>query len=399
MKLYSIVCICSFIATLVGAFPGAMPIEDTSFQLSAFLEDSLDGMLPMEEVLEFYDMLNIQKRDGNEKVIASVLNAVNRSGIVWDVLDEVSSDDERIQVLANLTANLINSTGSSISLSTIQSLTKGTNTSSIIKIVRDSGLVTSLLDGILLDKSYRPTIERLIKRVVLDNKFTILVILNSVLSPSSSNQKRDTKESGLELLVTNIAAKLLSSSLFENVLNDTVVALNDTGFLVYTVKRFIATDEYLNMTVKLTKDIYNSGKVNIDLSSLNITKLVDDSLSDPKKIASYVGDILSGDFNFGSYLGKYTTAVREIIKDLESDGMFQELNDYLFPSSSSSSKATSTRANKNVKISELTVSSSVSSPTVETATDSSADFIQPNTFIFKCLLALQTFFIGGAFLI
>ena len=119
-------------------------------------------------------------------------------------------------------------------------------------------------------------------------------------------------------------------------------SLNDTGFAVYFVKRFLSDDAYLNMTAALADSLMSSGTINIDLSGVNVTSLVDTVLGDPSTIVGAVGSLLSGNSSaLSGTLGKYSGAIQSLIGDIEATGLFARLNSYIFGNSSSSSSSSS----------------------------------------------------------
>lgn len=255
------------------ASPAATPVGD-EFNL-AFIEDTL------EERLDSYDLddLNffIEKRDTNglERTIESLLNVVNDSGVIWAILDQVAYYPKRIEFIANATAKLVGG----VDLSKVGDLASGLNldlsdlnVSAIVSAVADSGVVLSLLDGILLDEDYRPVLVKLISRVLKSQKNTFLWLVQDVFK-SNKNQKR-AESSGLETFIGNIISTALSSTLVADVAKDVLTALNETQFLTYTVKHFLADEGYQNMTAQLVIDVMNTGALRLNGSALNVTAII-----------------------------------------------------------------------------------------------------------------------------
>lgn len=412
MRLYTIFSFCCTFAAFVSALPYASPIDDSEFDLGLYLEDLIEER-GLEEYFEgFYENDGIQKRD--EKSIEKILLLVNNSGIIWEALDAVAGHPSRIQFLANQTGKLLNSSGSSLDLSKLTKMTSGLNTTDLVDIIKDSGLLTSILDGILLDDDYRPVLTKLIERVVKPNMFVISYLIHSVFQKRSIEKRADYSGS-LATFAENTLSTVLGSKIFRNTFADIVNALNDTGVAVYTIKRFIADESYQNMTADLVKDIYDTGAVKLS-GSLNITAIVGTAVSNPKAITNLIAKVLSGNLNFGSSLGKYSGAVKKIIKDLENDGLFEELNNEVFPSSST--KASSTKTASQTKKDKAVVATSTSSTSDKKAltvsmygnnkensaassSNSGSISLQQNSNIpiVKCLLYLQTLIFGGAILL
>lgn len=399
MRLFSLFSICCFFITLASALPQAIPVEDTEFDLETYFEDMIE-----ERGLEkfFYDDSNdIGKRD--EKTIEQILLTVNKSGLLWKGLDALAGHPKRIGYVANTTAKLLKASGS-----LNYSYTKGLNYTDLLDAVKASGLVNSVADGILLDDDYRKVLVKLIERIVEPNIDALGFIINQIFQ---KKQKRDSQYGGsLQEFAGNIATSFLGSKIFSNSISDVLNALNDTGVAVYIAKRFIADESYQNMTADLVKDIYHTGALKkLSAPKINITELVGKALGDPQAITKLFGKILVGDTNIGSTFGKYTGAVKKIVKDLENDGLFEKLNEGVFPSSAGSSPKTTTSAKKAVKTTpvknkQLTTISMYGNNKEQQATSSSGSGAMglqqaSNVPIAKALVYLQTLIFGGALLL
>lgn len=429
----------------------------------------------------YYDLIDmfsnedlLAKRDDNNDDLQNTINFVieklNSSGIIWDLLDSIADNPDRVEYLANLTSSLLGGMNITINVadilsgnSPLASLTKYVNYTAVYNAVMDSGLVTSLADGLLLDSSFRPRLADIVSRVVWSqrdlllyifttvfqkreymfkrgtvnqadinlwlsllkaadntgsesttsssssggytidpNIFSSLMNLNSqvaqtqssssasqsatsansrqsasassalsalgsaastalssvsksanasssssssraVVTASSSTSVSSSEYSGsLGSFVENAAGAVLGSNIVGTVADDVLNALNDTGFAVYFVKRFLSDDAYLNMTAAIADSLMSSGTINIDLSGVNVTSLVDTVLGDPSTIVGAVGSLLSGNSSaLSGTLGKYSGAIQSLIGDIEATGLFARLNSYIFGNSSSSSSSSS----------------------------------------------------------
>lgn len=321
--------ICIFLAVTL-ATPVALPVGD-EFDLS-FIEETIEARFDPYD----YEALTsfIEKRDnsGFEHTVESLLNVVNDSGVLWSILDQVAYYPKRIQTIANGTARLVGGAN----LSSIGDMLGGglldlsdVNVSAIVDAVSESGVVLSLLDGILLDKSYRPHLVNLVSRLLKSQKNTFLWLVKDVFGKKNSKRA---ETSALETFIGNIISTALSSTLVADVAKDVLTALNNTQFLTYTVKTFLADEGYQNMTAQLVIDVLNTGAINLDGTSLNVTSLTEKLLSRPEVISGAVGMLLSGNIQLGG-LGKYADAVSDIIKDVEKNGTFADLNEYVFSES------------------------------------------------------------------
>lgn len=272
-----------------------------------------------------YELGSLNRKRDTAPTIEYILNAVNRSGLIFDVLDQIAYEPERIELVANLTGKLLGNN----TLSSLGYILKDTslNYSLIYESVQDSGVVESLLDGILLDADYRPNLVKLVTRVLNGSKNIVLYVVKDIFK--KSKREDSVKKSTIEVLVGNTLAAILSSDLVSHVADEALVALNNTQFLTYTVKKFIANEGYQNMTAQIGIDLIRNGDLKLDSRVLNMTNIVDSALSRPDVILKLVSMALSGNLNTGDF-GKYTGAIKEILDDTEDTGVFALLNDYVF---------------------------------------------------------------------
>lgn len=311
----------------------SLPQSNDMFTLGPIVDQMLEERLFPDDKEDVYNMIN---KRSTTLTVEYLLNALNRSEIIFDVLDLIAYNPNRIAMVANTTSKLVGDVNlTAITLSTSK-LKLDLNYTRIYNDVMDSGVVTSLLRGILLDTSYRPVLVNLINRLLEGNKNVFNYLVKNLFKKSKRDEmfdKRDYKGT-LEDFVAGILSAVLNSDLVGGIALDTLVALNETQFLTYTVKRLIANEGYQNMTAQLVLDIANSGNVQINSNALNITSIVDKVLSRPMVIVSLVSNVLSGNFQIPS-LGEYSTAVKEILADVENSGTFADLNQYVFSESHS----------------------------------------------------------------
>ncbi|SGZ56282.1 CIC11C00000005528 [Sungouiella intermedia] len=323
------------LTSVVHAFPIATPVEDGKFELINEVRNMVEARFADDE--DFNNV--IQKRD-TEQTMEYVLDLVNSSGIIFDVLDFVAYSPLRIQKLANLTSSAVGNINTSALTSmgsspAVSAITKALNISLIYNDVMDSGVVTSLLDGILLDESYRPVLVNLTTRVLgsqfSKNMFLYLVqdIFKALKRDEVDVQKRDT--SSLENFVGNIVASALGSDLVRGIAGDLLTALNNTQILTTTLKTLIANEGYQNFTAQFVVDLIRTN-ITIDYQSVNLTKYADQLLSDPSTVLKLTSLLMSGQVDL-SGAGKYADALKSIITDVEDEGVFANLNKYVFSES------------------------------------------------------------------
>lgn len=322
------------LSTFALAVPVAAPVSE-EFDLTETIRNTFEESLLPEELDVIHGTLferrEIEARD-LEHTMENVIKIVNDSNVIFAILDQIAYYPNRIEKIANLTSGLVGKIDVSNVAKSVLNLHLSLNISGIYEGVMESGLISNVLDGVLLDKSYRPHLVNLVNRVLGATKNIFLWLVQDVFHKKLLNSKREdsgSKRSGLESFIGNIVSAALSSSLVADVSKDLVVALNDTGVATYVVQRFLADEGYQNFTAQLVLDIVKTGKVKSNGKSLNATGLVDKALSNPKLITGAVGSLLSGNINL-SGLGKYGKALKDIVGDVEKNGTFVSLNKYVF---------------------------------------------------------------------
>ncbi|EDK41457.2 hypothetical protein PGUG_05555 [Meyerozyma guilliermondii ATCC 6260] len=382
-------------AAVAMALPRAMPVPDTSFDLQEMMEDFFD-QANVPELDQFYSMANLYKRD--EKTIETLLEYVNKSGIIFDLLDQIADYPERVQAIGNLTVGLLGRLPP-IDLSNL-SLPKNMGSmtnNSLVNVLLKSGLVKSLADGLLLDESFRPVLVNLTYRIVDANKNVILYIVDGVLAKRDLKKRADDYSGSLGEFAKNIFGSVLDSKLFLNTFGDIVNALNDTGVAVYVVKKFLSDDAYLNMTATIANDAIHSGAINIT-GTPNITKIIGGVLADPSALGKLASGALSGKVDLKGIFGKYSPAIKGIIQGLERKGLFEELNDYIFPSSSSQTPQTT--SNKKEAQATLSVTTTgVKKDKASSSAKGAGSTTTHNNSLMRALFYIQSFIFGGALIL
>lgn len=356
----SIIAAFSLLASGCAALPRAVPVPEAVFEV----EYVPAGVLHDDVAFEVNTVIDsFAKRD--EELIANLLLAVNDSGIIFDLLDSIAASPQQIEGLANYTALLLG--GLSGGGGGSGGLASSLNITRILGLVQDLGLLTSLADQTLLDRKFQPVLAHIIERVVRANEDVLLYLVTEYLQPASDKQKRATTDNSLATFASNLLGLVLNSQAFTSSLADTLNALNDTNVLVYVVKRFLLTERYINMTGLLVNQVLALGAVSVLAVTLllNVLALLEDSLSDPAALVTVVTNVLSGNYSgLSDGLGKYQGAFSNIVAIMEDDGLFVELNDLIFPSSSAAPPKTTTQ--KKAQSVTLAVSTTAA-PTVAAA--------------------------------
>ncbi|CAK9438137.1 uncharacterized protein LODBEIA_P24360 [Lodderomyces beijingensis] len=377
--------------SLVSAQAPAPTPQGEVLELKHELDDYVETYFDTFEIDTYYnaiDLLHIssqkleKRADGNNSrgeyypAISSALEMVNSSGVLWTLLDAVADHPNRVEVLTNLTSRLLGGANFTISVADLIGTLgvaggmgnssapsqSALNTTELLAVVENSGLVKSLLDGILLDQSFRPRLVDLIDRLVLSQRDLLRYIFQDLLAKRDLILRRedlgelvkrqDEFNGTLESFILNAANSVLGSQIFTNVAESLLNALNDTGFAVYTVKRFLSSDAYVNMTAALVSAVVDSGAIQISFEGVNTTAILESVLSDPEGIAALIGGLLSGGSSnavsnilSGTSISQYMTAIQEILQDLERKGTFAELNSYIWGTTTTTATVAATATN------------------------------------------------------
>ncbi|EGW35304.1 uncharacterized protein SPAPADRAFT_58525 [Spathaspora passalidarum NRRL Y-27907] len=341
--------IISLVCLLV--FGQAQVLEEALWDLSSQVDDYVHSNFGDNEIQayeQFMDLVEggtgqlngLEKRANFEPTIEEALKAFNSSGILWTLLDSLANHPNRVDTVANFTYNFLK--GRKITIKAGSLINSLGNVSSIIDVpailnaVIDSGIVQSLLDGILLDKSFQPKLVNIEYNLIMSQKDTLKYLFQELLQKREVEEdwyiKRADNDGTLVEFFENAAATLFNSPSVGEFARDTLNALNDTGFLVYTVKRFIGNEKYLNMTGALISSVVRANVIHIDFSGINITRLAQQFLKNPTQVLLVVEEFLQGKYNLniGDSLSKYADAIGANIKALEDKGLFRQLNDYIF---------------------------------------------------------------------
>ncbi|RLV96260.1 putative GPI-anchored protein 45 [Spathaspora sp. JA1] len=367
MNVFNII---TFLCLLV--FTHARAVQESIWDLKDQVEDYVHREFEDYEIEAYNDiselfeiafepyMEGLEKRAGYESTISQVLEVFNHSGVLWTLLDALADHPDRVEALTNWTSTMLEGRNFTINvghlLTQLEKASSLLNITAIVNAVVKSGLIESTLNGLLLDDEFRPKLVQLQYNFILSQKDTLKYIFTEIL------QKRDTENediyddwfskltddngtagSYLDFL-ENSAGAVLNSPIVGEIASDTLNALNDTGIAVYTIKRFLSTQAYLNVTGELVRTIVHANVIHLDFSGINIGRLAQSFLGNPQAVVEVVDEFLSGSNKFdflGGNFSKYVSAVKSMIQDLENKGLFKQLNDYIFNGKSENSKDSS----------------------------------------------------------
>lgn len=167
--------LCSAVMALT-ALAAPLPKPGTQFEIRGV---DTDVVTPF--VLDQRDM---------ELTLELLILAVNNLGIIFKTLDLLADNSTRLQAVANATGKLIDGAGSinllfnGLDYGKLMTLL---NLLGLVDAVVDLGLVKLIADGILLDKTFRPKLERLIYNVGMLLRPALRYVFQDILG---SLQKR-----------------------------------------------------------------------------------------------------------------------------------------------------------------------------------------------------------------
>ena len=128
-----------------------------------YLLDQFTSLFTTEEEKENTDGVNqyikIKRDENTVNSISSLLQSVEQSGIIPDIVSDITSSQTKMDNLANYTVSLLstimsgNQSSSSSSSSLLSGINIDLNTTEILNAVLSSGLIQSVASGLLLDNA------------------------------------------------------------------------------------------------------------------------------------------------------------------------------------------------------------------------------------------------------
>ncbi|EAZ63400.2 hypothetical protein PICST_37565 [Scheffersomyces stipitis CBS 6054] len=313
-------------------------IEDT---LQSYIDGFLEGT---------QDMLS-KRADENATVdtIANILVEVNKSGVIFQVLDEIANSPQQIDNLANIILNLTSSVSNldSLGLSFTGIDLSGLNITEIIDQLLDSGLVWQTLDEIFKQEFWRNRIAAsvgnllgspdnvYIPKILVDlgagQKLTVeylakVVNTKSKASNANSNSKYvvfgERDEGGqyagsLNTFVSNVVNQIIGSSALGSGLDVIFAALKKADIVTPIVVNFLEDKAVGQMVYTLVGDLYRGGLFdNLDLDYYYSKLKKDGTLSMLIQVA------LTDE--------TYSPGLALILKQMEDSGVFAQIRANLY---------------------------------------------------------------------
>lgn len=275
----------------------------------------------------------IFKRTENETY--ELLLMMNESGVHWDLLDMLADNPRVRRLIVNVTGGFIK--GAGVSDKDTNGNFERLNLTDLGYHIWDSGLAISITDGLLLDESYRPTIAHLIERIVLSYKEDIYHFVHNL---HHIRLKKRYPTASLSKFILASLSSLTSSNRAVDT-RELCVALNQTQMGVYTIKKFLANEKYNNLTIELVNDLIDTGALDANLKSIDISRQMSSIMSSPSKsimpsinrVIRNLRDSPNLIADLKKFSDRYSRAVKDIVQIMEDDGFFNELNNHIFSNS------------------------------------------------------------------
>lgn len=300
MKFFKIIPIVTFFTVVAGK--GAVAPGNFEFEL----EEREFGEEFYDDIFSFAEELLLSKRadetSSSAGAIESVLVAVNLSGALWTLVDQVAASNSTLDSIANTAISLLSGNSSS---SSGLSLNISLNTSELLDKVMLSGLIQSTATGLLLNNATNdklagvvghilksvPWVAEILKATGDGKEITIPFLADLIQNSTSkdpnfstdsqkqvvfSNAKRnDNGTAGsAAAFFNNLANSVLQSSLVSTSIDDVLVALNETGFVLDLVKQSLDhTSSLYTIGAAVVSKLYSAGA----LDGIEIQPLLDES--------------------------------------------------------------------------------------------------------------------------
>lgn len=261
------------------------PLEPMSPNFSRLYDLIMEQYDPAgEEFDSSFDELDIFKRDALESTLQQLIESLNRSGVIMDILHEIADSPEQMNTLSNWIFQFLVRVKASTTLNSLDVLI---NITELKSAVMESGLIQSTFLGMLLDETQRNLladnlgevlvnyswIGEVLKNVGQSGQISFNMIFNIVRDYKSKDpgfngtsylklRKRgnNTDYSGsLQAFLNNIAGSALSSQLASSSLGSILSAVNNSGVVISTLQASLGDQKILTMVGFIANKIYNFG--------------------------------------------------------------------------------------------------------------------------------------------
>lgn len=299
---------------------------------------------PQTQLFDFeFDEYDLVKRDALEDTLVELIQSLNRSGVVLDVLHEIASSPEQMNTLSNYIFQLLLKASTSTAFSGLNVLI---NITELRDTVMDSGLIQLTLQGLLMDENERNRfadnlgevlvnyswIGLLLKRIGDNGKLSFDIIFKTIQDYHSKDpgfngtsypklRKRDTNSSdyggSLQAFLNNLVGTALESQLASASLSSILVAVNRSGVAVPVIQTAIGDQKILQMVGFIGNKLYNFGV--FDRIPLN------DYFQHYKKnrvLSNLLEDLLTNP--------TWSPPLAKVLERMENEGVYEQLRRNLY---------------------------------------------------------------------
>lgn len=313
--------------------------------LDPFLVSSYDDIYG-----EFSDLLlsHFAKRD-SASLIEGLLTTLNLSGLIFTLLDQLAADNATINLAAQLVGGILSGNSSAGSL--LSGLNITFNASSVLEGVQSSGLMTSTLQGLLLNEDNRNQLADFAGLFIAKNTFVpqllvdlgngvpltiehIIHLVKTVRSKAGNAQQDDIRNVVIDAhdkrddnqykgtanaFFSNALGALVNSPLLTSSAGSIFQALNNTGILVPIIIQATKDPNTLKLAQTFAVDLYNTGALTDE--NLPLNKYFQ-ALKKDNTLSEGVQTLLTHPV--------YSPPVAAIFKRMEDSGVYQQIQRNLF---------------------------------------------------------------------
>lgn len=294
-----------FYVSFINAFTPSFDMYDTQADTLQELPDSRLAQI-YQEIIDLTEDNFFQKRADDSSTVSAltqVLENVENSGLIMDILEEIAASPTQTDNLANLTVSLLKNGGGLIGGINIT-----LNYTSLWDTVKLSGIIFSTLDGLMLNVSNRnfladrigvmlkrnPWVAELLTQLGAGHALTVSYLhelittfkskasnwdemLQQTSMPNSKSviigARDDSNSSGqydgsAQEFLSNLINTVANSALADQSIGNLLQAVNDSGIVIPVVLDVLNSTSVLGMFGTIIGKVYDSGVLDgIDLNS------------------------------------------------------------------------------------------------------------------------------------
>lgn len=227
----------------------------------------------------------ITKRDATSDLLNSVLQSLNNSNVVIDVLHQIADSPTEMNTLSNYIFQVLVSV---LTGKAIKGLNVTVNATQILSAVKGSGIIESTLNSLLFDDSQLEKFAASLGETMVNNTWIPKIVytygttghlsFQTIFNLARNTQSKDPGFKGatyqplqllrrdsnnylgtLQTFINNIIGSGLTSSLFLDSLENILVAVKNSGVVISLVQTAVADPKIQYMGGFIANKLYNYG--------------------------------------------------------------------------------------------------------------------------------------------